>query len=141
MVCENLVAGVLEEFLNCLDIVLLECLSQGHDSNDLFVVFVNLGFTSISVIDLRLAQHAGKNDVDQDVFSPDISTFLVKLKAFEELIESLFPLLLRHEHLATTLLDDTHDSWIVNDSVQAQCLGVNSLHPLLVFYLIAHLDF
>ena len=71
----------------------------------------------------------------------DVSRLLVELEALEELVESLGPLFLLHVHFASTFFDDSHDTGIVDDSVEVHSLGVDALHPLLVVGQIAHLNF
>ena len=140
MVSEYFVVFVFQDLLNLLNIILLKSSSKIHNCDNLFVVFIDFGFSGVGVIDLRIAEHACKNDVDKNVFGSEVSALLVILKAFKQFIQRLIPLLFGHVHFTTTFLYDAHYSRVIDHSIQIHSLRVNPFHPLFIVDLVTHLN-
>lgn len=57
-----------------------------------------------------------------------------------EVVQRLLPLLLRHEHLATALINDANHTWVLNRRHEVLTQSENLLHPPLLFRLDTHLN-
>ena len=51
-ISEDLIVTVLQNLEDSLNVVLLECSPQSHNGDNLLVVFVDLGFSGVGVVDL-----------------------------------------------------------------------------------------
>lgn len=94
LISKDVIILVLEDLLNGLDIVLFVSSAKLYYCCNLLVVFVDFGLSCVGVVDRGRAEHRSENNVDEDVLGTDVSTFLVKLEALEELLQSKLPLLL-----------------------------------------------
>mmetsp|Transcript_58376 Transcript_58376/g.133956 ORF Transcript_58376/g.133956 Transcript_58376/m.133956 type:complete len:410 (+) Transcript_58376:422-1651(+) len=139
-VAHNRARVLLEDPLELSDLVAHVRRDQIGHRHNLGVVLVRLRLLRIERVDVRIHEHVGEDEVLEALHSPCDTRLVVILERLKKVVPRLFPLALRHVHLATTLSDHAHDLGMRYGGLDLQRLLVEQLQLLVVLGGGVHLD-